>query len=417
MNTKMRNLLIIGVMLLISALALSAVSAQDATATVEPPADATAAAPEAGTTDMNMDHPARPFLGVSLQDSADGVTVAEVVDGSAAADAGLQAGDIITAVNGTSVTTVEDTASAIGALSVGDEVTIDFTRGGESMSATATLGEQTKADHQPMNPFGQGRGDRNQMFGFQYNPDDQSWTITGLSEDSPLYAAGLREGDVITSVDGSTYDPAALLQYIATLAPDATVTLSVTRDGAAQDITLNASDLMMMGGMGMGGFFGHGDRNGGNGIPFDFNQLMPMFQSAYGNGFLGVAFQSLDAQVAQDNNLTVTDGALINEVVAGSPAETAGLLVNDVVTAVNGEAVDEEHTLRDRLIAYEPDDTVTLTVLRDGASQDISVTLGQPQMPEMGQFFNFPFEGRGGFPFGDHNGDQPEATPEAMPNA
>src|SRR5690349_6519106 len=127
MSTKMRNLLIIGAMLLISALALSAVSAQDATA--EPTAEATEAAPdvatvegadatqpdatpEAGTTDMNTDTEARPFLGVSLQDSADGVTIAQVVDGSAASAAGLQEGDIITAVNGTSVTTVADTASA-----------------------------------------------------------------------------------------------------------------------------------------------------------------------------------------------------------------------------------------------------------------------------------------------------------------
>jgi S1-C subfamily serine protease len=358
-----------------------------------------------------MDHTPRPFLGVSLQDTADGVTIAEVVDGSAAADAGLQAGDIISAVNGTSVTTVADTASAIGALSVGDQVTLDISRSGDTMTVTATLGEQTKDDRQPMNPFGQGRGGRDQMFGFQYNPDDQSWTITGLSEDSPLYIAGLREGDVIKTVDGSTYNPASLLQYVTTLAPDATVTLGIERDGAAQDITLNASDLMMIGGMGMGNFFGRG--SGGNGMPFDFSQMMPMFQSMYGNGFLGVAFQPIDATVAQENNLSVTEGALINEVVAGSPAETAGLQVGDVVTAVNGEAVDEEHTLRDRLIAYEPDDTVTLTVLRDGASQDIQATLGQPQTPDMGQFFNFPFGGRG-----NRGGqDQPEATPEAMPNA
>ena len=46
---------------------------------------------------------AKPFLGVSLQDSANGATIAEVVDGSGAAAAGLQVGDVITAVNGTTV--------------------------------------------------------------------------------------------------------------------------------------------------------------------------------------------------------------------------------------------------------------------------------------------------------------------------
>jgi len=411
MSTKLRNLLIIGAMLLISALALSAVAAQDATATVEPPAVTTEAAPtQAAPPETGTDHAARPFLGVSLEDADGGAIVAVVVEGSAAANAGLQAGDVITAVNGTSVTNVADTASAIGALSVGDDVTLDITRGSDTMTVTATLGEQPKDQGQPMNPFGQGRGNRNQGFGFEYNEQDQTWTVTELAEGSPLYAAGLRQGDVITSVDGNTYDLAGLFQYIASLGKDATVTLSITRDGATQDVQVPASDLIMAVGFGgMGGFFGRGNGDGQNGIPFDFNQMMPMFQNAYGNGFLGVAFQPIDADVAQANNLTVTEGALITEIVAGSPAETAGLLANDVVTAVNGEAVDEEHTLRDRLIAYEPDDVVTLSVLRDGATQDIEVTLGQPQTPEMGQFFNLPF--------GNHGDNQPEATPEALPNA
>jgi S1-C subfamily serine protease len=420
MSTKMRNLLIIGAMLLISALALSAVAAQEATPTVEPPAAETLVVPEVGT--VESDPAARPFLGVLLEDSDNGVTIARVVDGSAAAAAGLQEGDVINGVNGASVATVEEATSAIGALSIGDEVTIDITRDGAAQSITATLGAQPEDQPPFAIPFGQGRGGRDRMFGFEFNDADQSWTITGLSEDSPLHAAGLREGDVITSVDGETYDPVGLLQYVASLGEDATVTLSITRDGAAQDVTVPASDLIMAVGFGgMGGFFGRGEGEGipfnfGNGeeVPFDFGQMMPMFRSAYGNGYLGVVFQPLDASIAEENSLRVNEGALISEVVASSPAETAGLLANDVVTAVNGEAVDEEHTLRDRLIAYEPEDVVTLSVLRDDETQEIQVTLGEPQMPEM-RFFNMPFEGRGGFPFGDR-GRQPDATAEAVPN-
>ena len=132
--------------------------------------------------------------------------------------------------------------------------------------------------------------------------------------------------------------------------------------------------------------------------------MMP-FQYMYGNGRLGVTFQTLDADIAKTNNLTVTDGALITAVEPGTPAEKAGLKVNDVITAVDGDKVDQERTLRDRLIAYEPGDTVTLTVLRDGTSQDIQATLDQPPMPAMGggngHFpFNFNFQGPRGFPFG-----------------
>jgi S1-C subfamily serine protease len=153
-------------------------------------------------------------------------------------------------------------------------------------------------------------------------------------------------------------------------------------------------------------------------MPHNFSQMMPMFGFGFGNGRLGVTFQSIDAQVATDNNLDVTDGALITEVTDGSPAADAGLQVNDVVTAVNNEAVDQEHTLRDRLVAYEAGDTITLTVLRSGESQDIEVTLGEPQMPDLSNMFQNGFQFRGqnnGSPFRNMPDQMP--TPEVAPNA
>jgi S1-C subfamily serine protease len=87
----------------------------------------------------------------------------------------------------------------------------------------------------------------------------------------------------------------------------------------------------------------------------------------------------IDAQVAESEGLDVTDGALVTEVVAGSPAESSGLLVGDIITAVSGDVVDFERTLSDRLYAYEAGDTVTLDILRDGETIQIDVTLGQPE--------------------------------------
>jgi hypothetical protein len=61
--------------------------------------------------------------------------------------------------------------------------------------------------------------------------------------------------------------------------------------------------------------------------------------------------------------------------------------VNDIITAVNNEPVDAEHTLRDRLVAYEPDDIVSLEVSRGSETLTIDATLGQPEMSEMMPFF------------------------------
>jgi membrane-associated protease RseP (regulator of RpoE activity) len=91
---------------------------------------------------------------------------------------------------------------------------------------------------------------------------------------------------------------------------------------------------------------------------------------------LGVQFQTIDAGVVEEKGLTVEQGALIVEVFEDTPAAGAGLLVDDIILAVDGDVVDEERTLADRLYAYEEGDVVTLTVLRGEEEIGIEVELG-----------------------------------------
>jgi putative serine protease PepD len=83
------------------------------------------------------------LLGVSVTTAASGgVTVGQVSSGSAAASAGLKAGDVITAVDGTTVTTAEKLRAVIAGHKPGDSVTLTITRGGSSKTLTATLGSK-----------------------------------------------------------------------------------------------------------------------------------------------------------------------------------------------------------------------------------------------------------------------------------
>lgn len=80
------------------------------------------------------------MLGVSTADTTAGPTVAAVVTDSPAADLGLVAGDVITAVDGRQVTSAEQLSELIGAHDAGEQVTITWTDGsGATQSATATL--------------------------------------------------------------------------------------------------------------------------------------------------------------------------------------------------------------------------------------------------------------------------------------
>jgi putative serine protease PepD len=81
------------------------------------------------------------LLGVSVQTaSSGGVTVGQVSAGSAADSAGLKAGDVITAVDGTKVATAEKLRAIIAAHKPGDSITLTIQRSGSSKTVTATLG-------------------------------------------------------------------------------------------------------------------------------------------------------------------------------------------------------------------------------------------------------------------------------------
>jgi putative serine protease PepD len=84
------------------------------------------------------------YLGVGLQTppSGTGAEIATVTSGSPAAFAGLQVGDVITAIDGQAVLSSDDAVQDISQYAAGTKVTITYTRGGTSHTATVTLGSR-----------------------------------------------------------------------------------------------------------------------------------------------------------------------------------------------------------------------------------------------------------------------------------
>ncbi|HEX5429636.1 MAG TPA: trypsin-like peptidase domain-containing protein [Patescibacteria group bacterium] len=101
--------------------------------------------------------------------------------------------------------------------------------------------------------------------------------------------------------------------------------------------------------------------------------------------FLGVRYVLVNDTVKQQNNLSVDYGALITgdandpAVVAGSAAAKAGLKSGDIILEVNGQKVDEDHSLAAQLKNFNAGDTVKMKVQSGDSTKDINVTLGQSQ--------------------------------------
>jgi S1-C subfamily serine protease len=89
----------------------------------------------------------------------------------------------------------------------------------------------------------------------------------------------------------------------------------------------------------------------------------------------------LDNTIAGFNNLPVSQGILVSGVVAGGPAERAGIKAGDIILAVDGQEIDAMHPLDDLLLMHAPGDSIELSVQGESRSQ-VAVTL-EARTPEM----------------------------------
>jgi S1-C subfamily serine protease len=97
--------------------------------------------------------------------------------------------------------------------------------------------------------------------------------------------------------------------------------------------------------------------------------------------YLGIVYQQINPRAATAEGLPMDNGVIVTELADG-PAREAGLLVNDVITHLNGEEINLEQPLVNLLFRYSPGDVVTLTVYRHATQEtlEIEVTLGtRPQ--------------------------------------
>jgi len=114
------------------------------------------------------------------------------------------------------------------------------------------------------------------------------------------------------------------------------------------------------------------------------------FQSDEGeNGWLGVEINEVTPESAKDLRLSSARGVVIAGVEPDSPAAKAGLQEKDVITQYDGQAVEGAVQFRRLVRETPPGRTVTLTIWRNGATQSISVELG-----DRGSFFGKRMEGK-----------------------
>lgn len=119
----------------------------------------------------------------------------------------------------------------------------------------------------------------------------------------------------------------------------------------------------------------------GLGFAIPANTVRQISEQIIANGYfarpyLGVRWQSVTPAIARRYNLPVQWGAYLTEVKSGSPADQAGLQRGDIIIAIGGQAIDENHSFINMLFHWKPGDTVDVDVVRGRKRLTLQVTLG-----------------------------------------
>jgi membrane-associated protease RseP (regulator of RpoE activity) len=216
--------------------------------------------------------------------------------------------------------------------------------------------------------------------------------IERVVEDSAADEAGLEEGDIIVAFDGHTIrGPKAVTKRMQDLDPGDTVSITVVRDGRTRSFDVELGERTGL------GFLRVGDDDVALVAPKlhdwfvcdddddcsfswsctgdDCDHVMVDVGRFFGRRpMLGVQLVHVTDELREHLGGEAGTGTLVSKVVAGSPAEDAGVEVGDLIVAVDGEPVADAGDIRGALEDKEGE-TFDVEVIRDGRPVSLEVTI------------------------------------------
>src|SRR6184192_3308030 len=225
--------------------------------------------------------------------------------------------------------------------------------------------------------------------------EERGVEITMVDQDAPAGKAGLKERDVILTVNGTEVESVEQLRrMIHEIPPGRMVTLSISRDG--QPVTIKAQLASRKSGFALA--------NDGKAFKFAMPAMpaMPAIPAlpdmdipvsvvvVHSSARSGLMVENLTPQLADFFGAKQGKGILVRSVDKGSRAEKAGFRAGDVIIKINGDPIhdsgDFTHAIHGRKT-----DSVNVGIIRDKKEQTLTLTLPERKQSEFfGESFDIP---------------------------
>jgi predicted metalloprotease with PDZ domain len=225
--------------------------------------------------------------------------------------------------------------------------------------------------------------------------DKSGVMINEVVDDSPADKAGLEDGDVILQFNGKTIsDDGDLVKAVRATSPGDNVKIVVLRNGKNKTLPVEigkneAKNVFFLSedGDAHAPHFKQFEKEGnkvivmsdgdddvytwttGENMPFGMNR-----------GYMGINLDDLNEQMGEYFGVAGGKGALVTEVVEGSPAAKAGLKAGDVIIKLGEKDIESSGALYKAMADTEPEQQMAVKFVRKGQTKDLSITLGE--MPE-----------------------------------
>ncbi|GAB4524950.1 MAG: hypothetical protein OHK0046_40190 [Anaerolineae bacterium] len=343
----------------------------------------------------------QPFLGVRMIFDAGAAQIVEMARDGMAAEAGLQIGDRITAVDDEPLDSTAMFLQRLAGRAPGETLELTIDRNGEAITQEVTLAlpeDTAQADgagqSEPAQPGGPGGlpFDSLPRDVVIYAPEQNVWIIESLIPVGPLAESGLQDGDRIVSINGQSLTPQDLALQIPSLTGDEPFTLTVERGDDTVEVDTDARSIVALtaaaqlgaaDGQTAGGVQPPFAGNSGANVPFTTavvpeglpfgtplagaTRPAPFFGGdAAGQGLslaaLGISTAVVDPDRSSGGAITVPEGARVLAVIPESAAAEAGIESGDVILEIEGTPIGSAIALAQVLRNVDPE-TNTLTML------------------------------------------------------